>query len=130
MPISYAVDAEHMTVRLTASNPLTTADFDSYYRVSRLDSRVSPDMDRIVDFRGIGSMPACADVVRVARSRREAPIGPHARVAVIVDSDLAYGVSMQFAAHAGMLDDQLHAFRSESEAAAWIDHRPPITVER
>ena len=77
MPITYAVDVENMTVRLHASNPLTADDLETYYRVSRADPRVSPDMHRIVDLRAIAPMPGCADVVRVARSRRGAePIGP------------------------------------------------------
>lgn len=129
MPITYAVDVDHMTVRLTATNPLKTGDLETYYRVSRRDPRFSPDMHRLVDFRGIAPMPACADVVRVARSRRGAePVGTDVRIAVLVDSDLAYGVSMQFGAHAGLEDDELRVFWRESEAVAWIDRGSAVTA--
>lgn len=131
MPITYAVDVENMTVRLHASNPLTADDLETYYSVSRADPSVSPDMHRIVDLRAIAPLPGCADVVRVARSRRGAkPIGPEVRIAVIVDSDLAYGVAMQFGAHAGLEDDELRVFWRESEAVAWIDHGLPVAAAR
>jgi hypothetical protein len=53
-----------------------------------------------------------------------------ARVAVIVDSDLGYGIAMQFGAHAGIFDDQLQAFWSESEAVAWMHGGSPVGAAR
>ncbi len=87
-------------------------------------------MHRVVDLRGITPLPSHADVVRVARSQGGAqPLGANVRVAVIVDSGLGYGVSMQFAANAGMFNDEFQAFWSESAAAAWIDRGSPVTTD-
>jgi hypothetical protein len=129
MPIRYRVETETMTVRIRVSNPLTSGQIEDYFLESRADVCVRPDMHRLLDLRGVAPMPETADIVRIARSRRGAePLSAETRIAVIVDSGLAYGISMMFGVHAGMHDDEFQAFWSESEAVAWIYRGSPVAA--
>lgn len=120
MPINYRVDSAGLLI-ITASNPLTAQNFMDYFRASRDDIGVRTDMHRLFDFRGVDSMPPSSDVANAARSYRELPpLEPGTRIAVLVDSDLGFGIARMFAGVAGPAGEQFNTFRSESEAMLWL----------
>jgi hypothetical protein len=106
-------------VRIRGTGCLNTGDFEEYFRASRSDPAVSPDMGRWIDFRGVTGFPSTEDIWRWVRALQASGSMPVSRVAVLVDSDLAMGVSMQFAGLTGM-SERLQVFRDEHPAEAWL----------
>jgi len=83
-----------------------------------------PDMHSLWDMRQsvIGKMTA-ADMSRIARfiSARYGPLRQGARVAIVADTDVGFGLSRMYEMMSeGVLPARVRSFRSLSEAEEWL----------
>ena len=76
-------------------------------------------MHRLLDLREVMKLPPTDELRAMATLTREVPVSPAARIAILVASDLGFGVSMMFKAFSGF-GDRLFVFRDENEALAWL----------
>lgn len=120
MPLTYWVDEDHHVLRSVGTDPLTAEDFRGYFVQTRSDPRVVATLHRIMDVRGVTSLPTTDEVRSLATMARDLAPAPGARLAIIAPSDLGFGVAMMFAGFAG-LSDRLLVARDEAEAVRWVE---------
>lgn len=119
LPMAYHVDIDHNILASEWNGALTIAGMQAYFAATRADRAVTPGLHRLLDLRRVVALPRTDEIREMVALMREYPTTPEARFAVLVASDLGFGVSMMFKAYSG-LGDRFYVFRDEGEALSWL----------
>ena len=105
----------------TWSGAVTLDEALAHHESLRSDPDFEPHLCQLSDARGVTSAVTSEGVQEIAR---KSPFGAGSRRAIVVDSDLVYGVSRIYQARADQVGSEVRVFREIDEALAWIDPSP------
>jgi len=114
MPVSFEIDSESRVVTLTASGSPSAEDYWKTFESVRKDPRYRPTMSTIVDARGVTSLEylPTASIRMIARREEEDPDQRrYGRVAIVVASDIAFGLARLYALERGNAPREVGVFR-------------------
>jgi len=119
MPTSYTIDKARRLVLSEGSGVLTTPDLLAH------QDKLASDPDFAADFSQLYDLPQVTDVQLTANDLRRlaqrSVFHPNARRAILVSSDLVFGLSRMFEMFRESLGETgIRVFRDRDEALAWI----------
>ena len=122
MPVSYRIDRERRIVFTEASGVLTDSDVIEFQRRLRDDPEFEPDFRQLADCRAIDEIGMTREGVEEASSR--SPFSQGSLRAIIVGSDVAFGMARMFENLRHEARDEIRVFREEEEARRWLGLDP------
>lgn len=127
MPIEHRVDAEANLLVVVASGPVADEDLLKYARRIAEDVSISAGHDELIDLRGVeaGGEVTSPTLRRVASMFSAIDRTPErSRVALVANSDVAYGLSRMYQAFRSESPLDLRVFREMPEAREWLGLPP------
>ena len=125
MPISYTIDLTRALVDSVATGVLTVDDILEHKARLDSDPRFSPTMCEIADVRDVERIdvtPAgISRVVWADQKEGDQPAGH--RLAIVVSSDVAYGLGRMYQLQTSPTDERVKIFRDREEAETWLGLR-------
>lgn len=132
MPISYKIDKKSGTVLYRAAGRVADQDMIALSRAAGRDPEYVGGLNGLVDARGEAfELDISAIGLRnLADFNRDFPRDlNHARMAIVANSDLAYGLSRMMQAYAEDLSPDYSVFRDMAEACRWLGIPPTVCDE-
>jgi hypothetical protein len=129
MAISYRIDPAVDLVHVRVAGHLTPADHQAYLSALLADPAFRPGMHRLFDCRDADDSNSSDEVRLIAdRVRAEAAHFGDSRCAILVRSDVQYGMARVFEAFLGDVPGDFRSFRDPAEASAWLSEvtRKPV----
>lgn len=122
MPIDYMIDAEAGMVTVTARGPVSQADDLGCFRALLADRDFTPGLKLLLDYRERESV-ASTDEARelVDEMGRLGKQFGDSRFALVVSSDLAYGMGRMVSSLAERSFPPVAVFRDLEAARSWLD---------
>jgi hypothetical protein len=120
VPISYYVDADGLTINIVVSGAVTYEDVSAHVARLTSDPAVTPAMGQLIDARDIGDPPPTPEIHRMAQIYAGLQDSWPARYAVVVSTDLMFGVARMFQGLAAFLPGTFEVFRDAGEARRWL----------
>jgi hypothetical protein len=122
MDTSQFIDTEKGIVYTTVTGEVTLREISADMAQLADDPSYRPDMPGLVDLRGATKVLDAEETVQFAQFIKSSPrVVNHARRALLVGSDLSYGMCRMFEAMAEDGTVQHRVFRDEAEARAWVE---------
>ena len=122
MPMMYTIDEEKSLVRVLGTGRVTDEEMLECVASFRSDGRLEPDMNTLADMRDIevcftsDGVAGMLDIMEGTAGRRSA-----ARAAIVVSSDLAFGMARMLEIQAtDRLDPSFQVFRDMAAACQWL----------
>ena len=119
MGVAYSVDGERGMVCTRGWGELTTEDLQRMYRVMLTDPRIRPGFRQLADWRDITTMSVDRCAVREAAQSHV--FGAHVRRAIVVASDVAYGIARMFATYSDDAGQDVAVFQDMASARLWLE---------
>ncbi len=122
MRSAYTIDLEHGCIFIKWSEVVSAHDFIAFNRVLVQDPNYRSGLKRLVDVRGLEvevSFDEIDEMVRENINKRDASEG-HRKVAILVSSDLGYGLTRMLGSMAEHTRTVARPFRNLAEAVAWL----------
>jgi hypothetical protein len=118
MPIAHTIDTERRVVRSRLWGIVTEADAWESVAALRNDPSFDPTYNQLADLREMKEARVGGNTVRELAVM---PIfAPQSRRALVVASDLQYGISRMTTSHAETGHQQMAIFRTVADAEAWL----------
>jgi hypothetical protein len=123
--MSYTIDSESRLVRFVGTGVLTDDELVGCITRLRADPRIEPGMNSLSDMREIevgfttDGVSRVIDVMTKTRGRRGL-----AKAAIVVSSDVAFGMGRMLELRAGELDPSFRIFRDMDAAREWVGAEP------
>jgi hypothetical protein len=119
MPAFFKIDKERRIVMTTGSGTFTLDDALDHQQKLRNDPEFDPSFSQLLDLTHVSSIEiGPADVRRLAE---ENLFSPNSRRAILVNSDLAFGLARIFEVHRESAGESgINVFRDLDEALDWI----------
>jgi hypothetical protein len=121
MNTSRFIDTEKGIVYTTVTGELTLEEIAADIAGLTSDPSFRPDMPRLFDLRGVTKLLTADEMARLAQTLRSSPGSKPSRRALLVGSDLSFGMFRMFTALADGGDVENRVFRDEAEARAWVE---------
>ncbi len=118
MPVSYRIDPRSRIVFTDAHGALTDADVIAFQERLRNEPDFEPDFGQLADCREIEAVDMTTEGVEEAA--RRSPFSEGARRAIVVRSDLTFGMARMFEALRHEAPDEVHVFRDVADALRWL----------
>jgi hypothetical protein len=127
MPAAYRLDLHFRVVWSRAWGVVTDEELDAHSRALRADPRFEPSFRQFQDLTDATEPRVTpAGLLLLAQIN---PFGKHARRAVVVASDVVYGLARMHEQLRNESGDDLRVFRDRADALAWLglpeDWTPP-----
>ncbi len=125
MQVNRVIDSERGFVFTTITGEITVGDVLA--DIERLAAQPSyrPEMPGIVDMRQATTHMTAEQIEQIAQTLKKRPnVVSHTRRALLVSSDLLYGLYRMFESFADENPTEYRVFRDENEARAWIGAVP------
>lgn len=119
MPARYTIDAEQRLVRIRAWGTVTDDGARTLYERLRSDPSFDPTYCQLADFREVTDVALTHDVIAGLAANPLYATG--VRRAVVVGSDVHYGLARIFSAYATFRGQNVTVFRDLRSAEAWLD---------
>lgn len=125
MPASFVIDHARREVRSRAWGVLVDADLEATQRALRAEAGFDPLYRQLYDFTAVTEVRVTGTGLR--ELARRSPFSPRARRAIVVPSDVAFGMARMY----GLVGDRDEAlfqiFRDLPTAERWLasDDGPP-----
>jgi len=120
MPAEYRIDRSKRLVMSRAWGVLTDQDLVDNRTALFADPGFEPALDQVYDLSEVTEMKVSSTVLlHLAMSSR---FSPTARRAVVVTSDVAYGMARMYAMLTGH-EDTVQVFRDRPSADRWLEER-------
>ncbi|HWZ85220.1 MAG TPA: hypothetical protein VN032_03410 [Thermoanaerobaculia bacterium] len=136
MPGSFAIDQTRSAVLTRGWGTLTGRDLLAHARTLAADPRFHPHFCQLVDLREVTTVDASSAIIR--ELAEVSPFGAGARRAIVVSTDVAYGMARMFQI-LRTTPDEIFVFRDMDAALLWLGmaeskaellsilkHAPPI----
>ncbi len=125
MPIEYVIDEKADVLRVRRHGHISTHDEELACRERSEDPRIRPGMSVLVDCREV-EPPDSTETIKyladcVARNSAALQCGP---VAIVVASDVEYGMARMYLAYTDLVHPDTEVFRDLESAEAWL--RRPV----
>lgn len=121
MPIKHTVSADGKLMRVRRWGHISTHDEEKAYHERLGDPRVVPGIAVLADCTEVEPPDTTATVKYLAdftsHIAAELQCGP---LAIVVSSDVEYGMARMYMAYTELRHPRTEIFRSESEALAWL----------
>lgn len=115
---------EPETFSVRASGNVTFDEIQAAFHDLSVHPRMHSGVFILVDGREIDGVPTTMELRVIATDLKALfDLGLRA-VAIVADRTFVYGVARMFAAFAGALGQNVHAFRRPEEARAWLETQP------
>ncbi len=124
--IAFRYRSDIDAVLFEVSGGFTLADYLRAMREFLQSEHFRPGMPSIWDFRQVDPAAVTSEDLRaIAAYQQEiAPTrGPTWKAALVVSSDVGYGMSRMFEAYAGAAPNEVMVFRGMEAAEAWVSSR-------
>ena len=119
MPASYNIDKERRLVISTVSGVVTLADGLAHQRNLRNDPDFDPSFSQLMDFRQVIRVDLSGEDVR--KLAQTTIFSPNSRRAMLVSSDLEYGLARMFEILRETMGERgIRVFRDLNEALDWV----------
>ena len=126
MPASFVIDHVNRLVQSKAWGILEAEDLAATQRGLREDKQFDPMYRQIYDFSDVTEIRLSGEQVRLLAYA--SPFSPEATRAIVVPSDVAYGMARMYALMGDRDPDTFRIFRDAEEALKWLgvsdDYRP------
>lgn len=123
-PVTYSVDEARRLVEITIREGFTYTDIAASYGALRRDSRIGPEFDRMAVYEGTTVPLTSAEVRDMVAAGAALPHSSRTRVAVVVCSDVMFGVMRMYELYGDAAGIQVRVFRQRVEADLWLGQRP------
>lgn len=123
MPGSYTIFPESRLVYSRAWDVLTPAVLLAHSRALAGDPRFQPSFAQLSDLRDVTEVTVSGEDIREAAEA--SPFGAGARRAIIVSSDLIFGMTRMYEALRENVSEDLMVFRDVPSALHWLGTRAP-----
>ena len=120
MPLTHRVDAGRRRVEVTASGTITYDDLRTYFRERAVDPAFSSAFDALIDFRGVTGFLSAEELRRFADEVSGWLGRMPSRRAVVVASDVLYGMGRMLEAHTLDAPVEYRMFRDVPSAERWL----------
>ena len=123
MPVNHTIDIEARLVRIVGSGVVTDDEMVRCVADLRADPALEPNMNTLSDMRDIDVAFTSEGVSRlVTVMRNSADRRVAARAAIVVNSEVAFGMGRMFELRAEQADElSIRIFRDMAEALEWLD---------
>jgi len=118
MPASFVVDADRRLVSSRAWGVLVDADLFGTQDGVRAHPSFEPHFSQIYDFSDVTEMRLTGDAV--LNLGRSSPFAVDARRAIIVTSDVAFGMARMYGLASNRASDSFRIFRDHASALSWL----------
>jgi hypothetical protein len=118
MPFGYTIDLSRRLVLSRGWGILTELEILRHVHLLTADPRFEPSMRQLADFRAVTDLELDADTIRQLASL--SPFGAGSQRALLVGSDVAYGMARMFQIMREDSPDELNVFRGFSSALDWL----------
>lgn len=115
---AYTIDPARSLVLSRGWGPLTNADLTQYLRLLADDSRFRSGFNQLCDLRDVTEMRVGTSGIRQIVSLN--PFVAGSRRAVVVASDVAFGMARMYQILTDASPDELEVFRDLDEALRWL----------
>ena len=119
MPITYRIFEAQAFVLSTALGSISDADLLTHQRVLMGDSKFDPHYPQLDDLRGADMVHITADCIRTLAKTRVASKRA-AKRALVVGSDVAYGLARMLQALREGSRPEIRVFRDVDQALGWL----------
>lgn len=120
MSTSYEIDSERRVIVVTVRGDLRDEDLLEIHERLRTEPKLEPDFGLLVDLRGaVGRDITMGGVQNLLE--RPSLFSPTARRAIVVESDLGFGMSRMYELQRDDLAGTLRVFRDVDQANRWLD---------
>jgi hypothetical protein len=124
VPVTYTIDKSLDLVVITATGVITADDLRELQARGRADPEFDPHRPILIDLTG-AELQGWTGV----ETRRIAGGGVNTRRALLVASDLAYGIGRMLQAETQLLgQDNVQVFRDRAAALAWVTGKPATSA--
>lgn len=121
MPMSYDIDAEGRMVRVRVEGSPSYDELLACFAAYTQDPRFRPGMPILVDDRARTESPSAQEIRRMAHDSKAQPQPVEgSRCALLVASDLQFGLSRMYELMMEGGPMEVRVFRDEDEAVAWL----------
>lgn len=131
MPVTHSFDEDGSLVLCRADGVIDDVTLIAHLRQLAADERVKPQHRVSFDFRAVEDCTLTGQAVRGAaklveemRARHDEAAASAPRVALLVPSDVAFGLGRMFCSLVAHLPGSVRVFRDEAEAQRWLDDGP------
>ena len=130
MPASYLIDQERGVVFSRGWGVLTDEEILAHAKVLRADTRLTPGLRQVADFRHVTKLGVTSEGVR--RAAKNNPFGPDARRSFVAPLDETLGMLRMFGIYMDADTSQFRIFRTLEPAMEWIglDPATPWPVQK
>ena len=122
MPCSYTIDVPGRLVYSRGWGVFTDDELLWHGRTLRADPRFDPGFRQICSFLDLTEVQVTADGVRALAQIN--PWNTDSRRAIVVSSDLVFGLTRMFEAHTKSDQEQFRVFRALGPAFEWVGLSP------
>jgi len=129
MPVDYRISVPHHLVISRAWGVMSDQEMFAHARKVAADPTFRPDMRQVADLRHVTRFGL--DSASVDTLVRLNPFGPGARRALLVGSDVAFGMARMYQLTREPAPDDVAVFREVHEALAWLgltEHAAEVTA--
>ena len=125
MPCSYLIDLERSLVFSRGWGVFTDDELLWHGKTLRADPRFDPGFRQIVSFLDVTEVRVTAEGVRTLAQIN--PFHKDSRRAIVVPSDLIFGLTRMFEAHTNSDQEQFRIFRALGPAFEWVGLDSAVT---
>jgi predicted component of type VI protein secretion system len=118
LPTSYVIDAKRRLVYSRAWGVFSAAEMDEHRRAVATDPAFDPSFAQLGDLREVVRFDIETAILR--REATETIFAPTARRALVASSDVGYGLSRVYGAHAELAQQSIRVFREIEDAERWL----------
>lgn len=123
-PVTYTVDEARGLVETTIREGFTYPDIVAVFAALRTDPRIRPEFDRLAVYEATHAPLTAAEVRAMVEAAARVPHHPGTRVAVVVRSDVMFGVMRMYEMYGDSVGIQVRVFRERIDAERWLNRRP------
>ena len=124
MGISSRIDTAQRRVFTEGAGVLTDAEMLAHPQELLSDSDFDPSFDQIVDATTFSRLDVTTDAIMTLAEH--SPFLPTSRRALVIESDMQFGLARQYLLFVDGDMKRLHAFRTMEDAEAWLDDKADV----
>jgi SpoIIAA-like len=125
------IDTKKGIVYTTVTGELTLKEVRADMENLTADPSYRPTMPGLVDLRGVTKLLTTDEITQLAETIRSSPrVVAHTHRALLVGSDLSFGMYRMFEALSTGGSVEYRVFRDEAEARAWVEEAAAAAAGR
>jgi hypothetical protein len=119
VPLTYRIDRERRRAVGSASGTVSAQEFLAQQAAMALDPDFEPDFDQLYDLRKMKNFGGSAN--NVSALAVASPFATGSRRALVVSSDVIFGLARMFQTLSDESGDEIQIFRDMDAAEAWLE---------